>query len=121
MARAIYQDADIYLLDDPISALDGYVSEKVFSSAILGLKNYKTVIMVTNNKSLMGYFDRVFELEYSDQNNFIFESETQQIEKSIELSGTELRNLRTKRFASVVEKPTEELDQLRTSSIRIKT
>jgi ATP-binding cassette subfamily C (CFTR/MRP) protein 4 len=30
MARALYQDADIYLLDDPLSAVDVKVSKHLF-------------------------------------------------------------------------------------------
>ena len=30
MARALYRDADIYLLDDPLSAVDSKVSKHLF-------------------------------------------------------------------------------------------
>ena len=36
LARAIYQDADIYLLDDPLSAVDPAVANGIFAKAILG-------------------------------------------------------------------------------------
>ena len=36
LARAIYQNADIYLLDDPLSAVDPEVANKIFEGAILG-------------------------------------------------------------------------------------
>lgn len=34
IARAIYNDADIYLIDDCLSALDAYVGKRVFFNVI---------------------------------------------------------------------------------------
>jgi ATP-binding cassette subfamily C (CFTR/MRP) protein 4 len=34
LARALYSDADVYLLDDPLSAVDTKVGEKLFTEAI---------------------------------------------------------------------------------------
>jgi len=34
MARAIYQDCDIYLLDDPLSAVDSHVGKHIFEQVI---------------------------------------------------------------------------------------
>jgi len=34
MARAVYQDCDIYLLDDPLSAVDSHVGKHVFERVI---------------------------------------------------------------------------------------
>jgi ATP-binding cassette subfamily C (CFTR/MRP) protein 4 len=48
LARAIYQDADIYLLDDPLSAVDPEVANKIFEGAILGALKDKCVILVTH-------------------------------------------------------------------------
>jgi ABC-type bacteriocin/lantibiotic exporter with double-glycine peptidase domain len=36
VARAVYQQKDIYLMDDPISALDASVRKKLFLNVILG-------------------------------------------------------------------------------------
>jgi ABC-type multidrug transport system fused ATPase/permease subunit len=48
LARAIYQDADIYLLDDPLSAVDPEVANHIFENAILGLLKDKCVVLVTH-------------------------------------------------------------------------
>jgi ABC-type multidrug transport system fused ATPase/permease subunit len=34
MARALYRDADIYLLDDPLSAVDTKVSKHLFDKCV---------------------------------------------------------------------------------------
>lgn len=36
LARALYSDADIYLLDDPLSAVDPHVGRKIWQEAIIG-------------------------------------------------------------------------------------
>ena len=34
LARAVYQDADVYLLDDPLSAVDAHVGKHIFSKIV---------------------------------------------------------------------------------------
>ena len=49
LARAVYSNADIYLLDDPLSALDSRVGHNIFQTCINGLLRDKTRLMVTHN------------------------------------------------------------------------
>lgn len=48
LARALYGDADIILLDDPLSAVDSKVAKKIFNGCIRELGKEKTVILVTH-------------------------------------------------------------------------
>ena len=34
LARAVYQDSDIYLLDDPLSAVDSHVGKHIFDKVL---------------------------------------------------------------------------------------
>uniref|UniRef100_A0A803TSN8 ATP binding cassette subfamily C member 4 (PEL blood group) n=1 Tax=Anolis carolinensis TaxID=28377 RepID=A0A803TSN8_ANOCA len=48
LARAVYQDADIYLLDDPLSAVDAEVSRHLFEKCICQTLHKKVCILVTH-------------------------------------------------------------------------
>ncbi|XP_040888565.1 multidrug resistance-associated protein 4 [Toxotes jaculatrix] len=48
LARAVYQEADIYLLDDPLSAVDAEVGRHLFEQCICGLLRNKPRILVTH-------------------------------------------------------------------------
>ncbi|KAI0238037.1 Multidrug resistance-associated protein 1 [Lamellibrachia satsuma] len=50
LARAVYSDSDIYLLDDPLSAVDSHVGKHIFKKVISdsGLLRGKTRILVTH-------------------------------------------------------------------------
>uniref|UniRef100_A0A453EBB7 ABC transporter C family member 13 n=1 Tax=Aegilops tauschii subsp. strangulata TaxID=200361 RepID=A0A453EBB7_AEGTS len=48
IARALYQDADIYLFDDPFSAVDAHTGSHLFKECLLGALASKTVVYVTH-------------------------------------------------------------------------
>lgn len=48
LARALYYDADIYLLDDPLSAVDSAVAKHLFEVCIRGYLKNKIVILCTH-------------------------------------------------------------------------
>jgi len=64
LARAIYVRADIYILDDPLAAIDIGVQhvlvERLFGPR--GILRSKTSIVATNNKLLLAVVDRAFEV-----------------------------------------------------------
>lgn len=45
IARTLYYDADIVLLDDPLSALDAHVGSYIFNEVVLGLLRGRTRIV----------------------------------------------------------------------------
>ncbi|TFK53383.1 P-loop containing nucleoside triphosphate hydrolase protein [Heliocybe sulcata] len=59
LARALYSNSDIYLLDDVFSALDARVSGKVFKATIEYLRG-KTILLVTHDVKLADRADQVF-------------------------------------------------------------
>lgn len=48
LARSVYRDADIYLLDDPLSAVDTHVAKHLFEQCVKKYLNGKTRILVTH-------------------------------------------------------------------------
>ncbi|CAA7271099.1 unnamed protein product [Cyclocybe aegerita] len=64
IARALYYDADIVILLDPLSAVDAHVGEALFHTVILGaLRNQgKTVILVTHALHFLSYCDYIYTL-----------------------------------------------------------
>ncbi|KAL1739858.1 putative YOR1-ABC transporter, partial [Schizophyllum fasciatum] len=63
IARALYSDADIILLDDPLSAVDAHVGRALFHGAIMKLKaRGKTVLLVTHALHFLSHCDFVYTL-----------------------------------------------------------
>uniref|UniRef100_UPI00398F2F2F ATP-binding cassette sub-family C member 4 n=1 Tax=Pristiophorus japonicus TaxID=55135 RepID=UPI00398F2F2F len=72
LARSVYQDADIYLLDDPLSAVDAEVGRHLFEQCIAGILKNKPRILVTH------------QLQYlSAANQILILKEGQVVEKGI--------------------------------------
>ncbi|KAL2629438.1 hypothetical protein R1flu_014124 [Riccia fluitans] len=57
LARAVYEDADIYLLDDPFRSMDAQTSTYLFSECILTTLASKTVIFVTHQAEYLAAAD----------------------------------------------------------------
>ncbi|XP_029302439.1 multidrug resistance-associated protein 4-like isoform X1 [Cottoperca gobio] len=63
LARAVYQDADIYLLDDPLSAVDAEVGRHLFEQCICGLLKNKPRILVTHQLQYLQATDQIIVLK----------------------------------------------------------
>ncbi|XP_068161646.1 ATP-binding cassette sub-family C member 3 isoform X2 [Antennarius striatus] len=64
LARALYSDADVYLLDDPLSAVDAHVAKHIFDNLIgpEGALQGKTRILVTHGISFLPQVDNIMVL-----------------------------------------------------------
>ncbi|KAL3662869.1 hypothetical protein V7S43_012271 [Phytophthora oleae] len=62
LARTLYSDADVYLLDRPLASADAIVQSDVFRKCFLELLRYKTVIVATHNPEVVesGFVDRLW-------------------------------------------------------------
>ncbi|CAH1380341.1 unnamed protein product [Tenebrio molitor] len=63
LARAIYRDADVYLLDDPLSAVDVHVANRIFYECIRGYLRNKCVVLVTHQIQFLENVDTVVLLD----------------------------------------------------------
>ncbi|KAF3638734.1 ABC transporter C family member 10 [Capsicum annuum] len=59
LARALYQDSDIYLLDDPFSAVDAHTSTCLFNDYVMGALSGKIVLLVTHQVDFLPTFDAI--------------------------------------------------------------
>lgn len=59
LARALYQNADIYLLDDPFSAVDAHTATNLFNEYVMEALSGKTVLLVTHQVDFLPAFDSV--------------------------------------------------------------
>jgi ABC-type bacteriocin/lantibiotic exporter with double-glycine peptidase domain len=59
LARAVYANTDIYLMDDPISALDANVRKSIFKQVFQGLLENKTRILVTHAVDFLHLADKI--------------------------------------------------------------
>nr|DBA34431.1 TPA: hypothetical protein GDO54_001990 [Pyxicephalus adspersus] len=102
LARAVYSNADIYLLDDPLSAVDVHVGKHLFDKVIgqNGLLKNKTRILVTHSLTVLPLVDLIIVMEdgriaqagtYTD-----LISKRQDLADLIQTSGVQKENLHDK-------------------------
>ncbi|GAB1607313.1 multidrug resistance-associated protein 1-like isoform X1 [Argonauta hians] len=72
LARAVYQEADVYLLDDPLSAVDSHVGKHLFEKVIgpTGILSNKTRILVTHNINYLEYMDKIIVMKDGQINEY---------------------------------------------------
>lgn len=57
LARTLYSDGDIMILDDPLSALDASLSSHILQNCFKGTLQHKTIILVTHSQPVIQYAD----------------------------------------------------------------
>jgi len=98
LARAVHQDTDIYLFDDPLSALDANVGEKIMNNCILDYLKNKTRILVTNALHFLHLMDKII---------YVNNGEIKFIGNYEELSKKEFYKELTKKIETVQTEETE--------------
>ncbi|KAL0253270.1 ATP-binding cassette transporter yor1 [Diplodia seriata] len=63
LARAIYSDSDIIIMDDPLSAVDAHVGRHMFEQAICGLLKGRCRILATHQLHVLDRCDRILWLD----------------------------------------------------------
>ncbi|CAK7349265.1 unnamed protein product [Dovyalis caffra] len=63
IARAVYQDADIYLFDDPFSAVDAHTGTQLFQECLMGILKDKTILYVTHQVEFLPAADIILVMQ----------------------------------------------------------
>jgi len=77
LARCFYHKSDIYLLDDPLSALDMQLSDRIMKSAICDYLGGTTRVLVTNSLQHLKYADDIVLI---DEGRIIFKGSFEDIQ-----------------------------------------
>ena len=62
IARAVYSDSDIYLFDDPFSALDAHVGKYIFEQTIKEYLKGKTILLITHALQYLPMMDYIIKM-----------------------------------------------------------
>ena len=63
IARAVYANNDIVLMDDPLSALDAHVKKEIFDQVIYGKLKGKTRVLATHAIDILDRVDRIIVID----------------------------------------------------------
>ncbi|XP_033169107.1 multidrug resistance-associated protein 1 isoform X4 [Drosophila mauritiana] len=68
LARAVYSDADLYLLDDPLSAVDAHVGKHIFEEVIgpKGMLARKSRVLVTHGVTFLPQVDSIYVMKMGE-------------------------------------------------------
>ncbi|KAL6846161.1 hypothetical protein ACP4OV_023609 [Aristida adscensionis] len=60
LARAVYHDCDVYLLDDIFSAVDAHTGNQIFKECLRGALKNKTIVLVTHQVEFLHNADIIY-------------------------------------------------------------
>ncbi|KAJ3117057.1 Multidrug resistance-associated protein 1, partial [Physocladia obscura] len=63
LARAVYKNSDVYLLDDPLAALDAHVGKQIFYECLTAHLQGKTRVLVTHQLQVLPNVDYIIVLD----------------------------------------------------------
>ena len=63
LARAIYEEAEIYLLDDPLAAVDAKTANSLYNNCINGFLASKTRVLITHRISFLQNSENIILIE----------------------------------------------------------
>ena len=63
LARSLYKEADLYLIDDPFASVDNKVGTKIFKEVFCNFLKNKTRILITNELRGLSYADKIIYFE----------------------------------------------------------
>ena len=87
LARAVYAEGELYLLDDPLSAVDSKVADHIFRECIKGLLGKKTRLITSHQERIMRDADNVivlFKGRVLSQGNFTELNESGSLNKTVD-------------------------------------
>ncbi|XP_060521459.1 probable multidrug resistance-associated protein lethal(2)03659 [Cylas formicarius] len=87
LARAVYRKSNVYLLDDPLHALDPNVQDYIYQNCIRGFLKNEYCVMVTHNLKHKSHADRLVVL---NEGRIVFEGNPQNVDGEL-LKGVELQ------------------------------
>ena len=102
LARAIYSDADVYLLDDPLSAVDAKVGKHLFDRCIKDFLHGRIRILVTHQLQFLKETDSIVVLR---NGSVVCEGTCSRIEQNRQVAGCFVSQERNnnERFSLVIE------------------
>merc|ERR1711874_84651 len=107
IARCLYGDKDVIILDDPISALDINVGKFIMEETIKGYLKDKTRIIATHAIAYLKYFDYIYVM---DEGKIIAEGNYQAIKQTKEYK--EIQNTIEEESKKRKEKQAEEDEKI---------
>ena len=88
LARAVYSDADIYLLDDPLSSVDAKVSNEIFQRCICGTLSDRIRLFITHQARFLGKTDLVLLMDKESKLTKGIYRELSELDEFCEISTT---------------------------------
>eukprot|EP01125_Pyxidicula_operculata_P021880 TRINITY_DN8721_c0_g1_i1.p1 TRINITY_DN8721_c0_g1~~TRINITY_DN8721_c0_g1_i1.p1 ORF type:complete len:1258 (+),score=294.88 TRINITY_DN8721_c0_g1_i1:29-3775(+) len=70
LARALYHEADVYILDSPLSAVDQHTAVHIFQHAIKDMLKDKTIVLVTHQLQLLSQCDYIAIMKHGEMGYF---------------------------------------------------